>query len=252
MLSYLEHEWRVMHTESFFEAHVGTDDRRPEDVRWYLNLKYVAGGPQWRRVADYKRPDVDLSVGPFHLPEGRWQGLEELNFWDNSEQEKSLLGWLGWQGGMLDVSYKAGIGTKLDQNHRNSCQWRVVERTGAHFTVELAAFASGGPLEKVEEEVLVLPDGTEERVEKREEDFWKQNAGLYAVETVRFGHVWVSVPINVRDVETYARARVAELLGVRRAPESVLLMDSRGQDVMEECKNELTLRMDFNGRFGIL
>lgn len=182
---------------------------------------------------------MDLTIGSFHLPEGRWQGLEELNFWDNAEQERSLLGWLDWQGGNLDLTYKAGWDADLEIKSGSSCQWRVVERTGARFTIELAAFASGGPLEK-EEEVLVLPDGTEEAEleANRDEDFWKQNAGLYAVEMVRFGHVWVSVPINVRDVETYtgtggAAAGPAAGTGVRAAD------------------GLLTLRMDFNGRFGI-
>lgn len=41
-----------MPTESYFEAHVQTHHRLPQDVSWHLNLKYVAGGPQWRRVAD--------------------------------------------------------------------------------------------------------------------------------------------------------------------------------------------------------
>ena len=251
MLSYRDHHWLLIHGPSRFSAAIGSGTRTPEDVWWYLELHYVAGGPQWRRVRSYQRPQFHLSVG-FHLKERKWTSLEEVNFWNTKKDGGSPLArLLGEMACMCDLYYKESPDTEAVMTSFCHCNWRVIERDGARFSVELAADESAQLLlrEPPKSEVVVLPDGTEETIRETEDESWKANVHVYAMEQVPFGLVRVKVPRNAGDVVAFAQARARHLLGLTKQPEHVVVSDFASSD--SDCptiKDELHVNLHYHGR----
>lgn len=255
MLSYRDHHWVLLHGPSRFEAQIEAGMRRPEEVRWQLSLQYVAGGPQWRRVKQHERPCVDLTVGSFHLPGPKWTSLEKMNFWNKEDEDSDdPLSWMRDmnRGGIFDLFYKESREKEPVFMSQFCCDWRVVERAGTRFTVELAVAAGGSalPAEPPKEEVLVLPDGTEETQSAPEDESWKANADVYAVEQVPFGVVMVKVPRNVGDAAVFAQARARNLLGVTRSPEQVTVHDfANSETASPSIGDELHVHLHYHGYF---
>lgn len=226
MLSYRDEEWIFRHGPSRFEVYIMANHRKPKDVGWSLELHYTAAGARWRRVREYQRPDVHLSVNSWHLPTGKWTDLEGLSFWEDEEDEDAPGFFFRSGGGYLDLCHRETPGAKHEISSGLSVNWQVREREGPRFLVEVAAGAGRPP--PLEEKALVLTDGEEERsdAERRDPaDFWKENATVYALEWVPFGKVTVRVPRNAPDHVAYARRRAHELLGVSQAPEAYQIHD---------------------------
>lgn len=257
MLSYRDYQWVLLHGPSRFEAHIDAGMRRAEEVRWELVLQYVAGGPQWRRVVQHERPSVELQVGCFHLPGRKWTSLEEMNYWN--KQREGPGGWVDLllnlgRGGCFDLLYHESPESEPEMvSLMSGFDWRVVERDGARFTVELAAAADGKWLwepPKKEEQVLVLEDGTEEVQRAPEDESWKERAEVYAMEEVPFGRVTVKVPRNAGDAATFAQARARTLLGVTQAPEDVKVLDFAGSEKEHPgISDELHVHLHYHGVF---
>lgn len=229
MLSFRDEDWIFRHGPSRFEAWIMPGHRKPEDVRWSLELCYMAGGARWRRVRDYLRPAVHLSIGAWKVKSGRWTDLEGIKHWGGQEEIERRTGmpwFLSWEGGTLDLGYQMEVGGERELDTWLEAQWQVREREGARFLVEVAA--GGGAPPPAEEKTLVLADGTQETeapLEQEAADFWKQHATAYAMEWVPFGKVIVRVPRNAKDHLAYARRRAQELLGISTPPEAYRIHD---------------------------
>ncbi len=250
MLHFRDHHWLLRHGgASCFNAFIDADDRKPEDVFWMLELEYVAGGAQWRRVGWTGRPNLHVMVNSFRLPGRKWSSLERLNYWEEESDE-------AWAGndhpcGGMDAHYRPdGLGKPWKNSLSVGGIWRVAHRERGRFTVELAAYTDGHrfPDEAFQSTVRVLPDGTEERTE-RDAAFWKANSDIYLVEEVPFGIVTVSVPRNVADAEAYALARTRSLLGTPE-PEHIEVRDfNKEGEEFKSYRSDLKVELHYHGYY---
>jgi hypothetical protein len=217
-----------------------------------LDLKYFAGGSAWRRVRDYQRPALDISISSFHPVGNSWRGLEQISFWsENDDDEDSDDDWLPFGSGYVDVWFRANQdGVEDEQDFGCDFLWRVAAREGRFLIVELAGITDGSARERVEEHgVMVLVDGTEERA-ARDAEFWKANSQIYLVERVPFGTVTVQVPRNSRDAESAALARAETLIGGLGQPEHVEVRDyyHRGAEI-GGLSQDLYVELHFHGYY---
>ena len=252
MVFFREHRWLLVHGYSRFNAYITPEKHTCEDVFWFLNLRYVAGGAIWRRVHEWERPSLWIEVHGFKPHQRHWTDLERMNFWElYDEQEDTIDRCLSWQGGWLDVNYYP----KCDSAEREHSLmtdhiWRVAAREAGFFTVELAGFADGHSILEAfqKQAVTVTPEGKEERPEM-DADFLKKHAELYLVENVPFGTVTVCVPRNSRDPEAHALARARELVGVGE-PEHIDVTDfSKRAESSENIKDDIYVELHFNGYY---
>lgn len=249
MLYFLDYHWLCNRGSTRISAMIGPKDRERKDVHWELELEYVAGGAQWRRVPVWKRASFSLSLSGFRAPERTWKDLEKLNFWnvEDDEEEVSSIGHCG----SVDVHFKPAEDDDGDSTTLSSAfTWRVIEREGRFFNIELAGFADGQSLHDAfdQQPVVVATDGTEERAEP-EAEFWKANAQVYLIEPVPFGTVTVRVPRNAKDPEQYALARAQALIGVNQ-PEHFEVTDfSKYEKSGESLHDDLYVVLHFNGRY---
>ena len=163
MIYFRDYHWLTVEGYTCLEAVISTDDQKPEDVFWMLNLRCVAGGAEWRRVQHWERPSLWLQVSSFKPKLSHWTDLEHLNFW-SFEPEEDPPSFFGPRGA-LDVDfYSEGCPEKREHSFLNDALWRVAAREGGWFTVELAAVADGQSLldQLNAREVTVTPDGREE------------------------------------------------------------------------------------------
>lgn len=263
MLRYRDHEWLVRHGPTRFEVYIAANHRKPEDVQWSMELHYIAAGAQWRRVQESHRPSVQLSVSSWEMPGTKWTDLEQCDFWDPDKgvPEKDL--WmpvcLRMKGGDMDVVYQEGPEAKFEMKTGMPVNWKVRERLGQRYLVEMAA-SMGSCLRPPpeEKEVMVLPDGTEEVVQEEKEDpadWWKGRADIYALEEVPFGKITVCVPRNAGDHLAYARRRVRDLLGLSRPPEAYQINDylskaPKGEDEEPAANglyDDVTVNLHYHG-----
>ena len=66
MLYFRDYQWLLVNGYSHFNAFITSQHRGREDVTWFLNLRYEAGGAAWRRVRH--RPQVWLDLSSFQGP----------------------------------------------------------------------------------------------------------------------------------------------------------------------------------------
>lgn len=249
MLYFLDYQWLCNRGSTRFSAMIGPKNRVRKDVHWELELEYVAGGAQWRRVPMGQRTSFSLCVSSFRAPERTWQDLEKLNFWnaEDDEEENPSRGHCGY----VDVRFEpAEDADRAATTLSSSFTWRVIERAGRFFNVELAGFADGQSLRDALDQrpVVVSTDGTEERAAP-DAEFWKANAQVYLIEPVPFGTVTVRVPRNAKDPEQYALARAQALIGVNQ-PEHFEMTDfSKYEKSGESLHDDLYVRLHFNGRY---
>jgi hypothetical protein len=245
MLYFRDYHWLLVHGYSHFQAYITPQQRKPEQVTWFLNLRYEATGPAWRRVTH--RPQVWLEVSSFRPPSGSWKDLENTSYWDLPTEDDW---WPFHKRGFLDFSFfpnhaqaekeiSTGIGDHL---------WRVATREGRWFTVEMALLSDDYQPEELETlPALVSPAG-----EPLEEEAlrWKEQAELYLIENIPFGTVYVRVPRNARDVETYAMARAEALIGGLGEPEKIKIIDQlKRQKDDAAAWNEISVELHYHGRY---
>ena len=252
MVYFREHQWLLVHGYSHFHAYITPQKRTRDDVLWFMNLRYIAGGAIWRRVHDWERPSLWIEVNGFKPHLRHWTDLERMNFWQlYGEQEDTDEHYLSWRGGWLDVDYYPQSGTQEREHSMLTDHiWRVGAREGGFFTVELAGFADGTSFlsEFKKLPVGVTPEGNEEPPEL-DSDFVKKHAELYLVEHVPFGTVTVCVPRNARDVEAYALGRARELVGVGE-PEHIDVRDFyKREKGSENIQQDIYVELHFNGYF---
>lgn len=252
MVYFRDYHWLTVQGHTRFNALIDPVNQKPGDVFWMLDLRCVAGGPEWRRVRPWKRPELWLQLSSFKPRLRHWTELERLNFW-NPEAEDDPLSFIG-PAGLLDVDFHPKEGSA---ERENSCVgeaiWRVAARDRGWFTVELAAAPDGRSLLDLlgTREVKVTPDGREERVEP-DAEFWKQHAALYLVENIPFGTVTVRAPRNVRDPEAYALRRARALAGVDE-PEHIVVTDflktsgRSERECPENIAQDIFVELHFNG-----
>ena len=254
MIYFRDYQWLTVRGYTQFHALISTEDQKREDVFWVLNLRCIAGGPQWRRVKYWERPSLWLEISSIKPKLRNWTDLELLNFW-NLEEEEDEFTFIGPRGA-LDVDFYPKAGSEeRETSFVTDAIWRVAGREGGWFTVELAAFADGESLldQLTAREVKVTPDGREERDEP-DADFWKQHAELYLVEAVPFGTVTVRVPRNARDPEAFALRRARALVGVGE-PEHIDVRDhlkshQRGKTPCpENIQQDVFVELHFNGYY---
>jgi hypothetical protein len=252
MIYFRDFRWLPVAGFTRFDALINTDDQKPEDVFWMLDLRCTAGGAEWRRVKHWERPSLWLQLHGFQPKLRHWTDLEHLNFW-NFEPEEDEMSLYGPGGGLNVEFYPEGGSKEREHSFLNDAIWRVAGRDGGWFTVELAAVADGRSLldQLTAREVKVTPDGREERAEP-DAEFWKKHAELYLVENIPFGTITVRVPRNVRDPETYALRRARTLAGVDE-PEHIQVTDhlKSNQRHQRECpeniRQDMFVELHFNG-----
>jgi len=252
MIYFRDQHWLTVQGYTRFDALINTDDQKPDDVFWMLDLRCEAGGAEWRRVHPWDRPALWLQIHHFKPNLRHWTDLERMNFW-SFEEEDDAWSYCG-PGGALEVEfYPKGGSQKRENSFVNDAIWRVAGRDGGWFTVELAAVADGRSLldQLTAREVKVTPDGREERAEP-DAEFWKKHAELYLVEDIPFGTISVRVPRNVRDPEAYALRRARALAGVDE-PEHIIVTDhlKSSQRSQQECPESIAqdiyVELHFNG-----
>lgn len=252
MIYFRDYQWLTVQGYTRFDVLINTEDRKREDVFWMLDLRCIAGGPQWRRVVDYKRPSLWLQISSFKPKLRDWTDLEHLSFWDLEEEDEgdAVIG----NSGMLNVDFYPKAGSdERESSFVNEAIWRVAGREGGWFTVELAGFADGRGLrdQLTAHEAKVTANGREEQAEP-DADFWKKHAELYVMEAVPFGTVTVRVPRNVRDPEAFAMQRARSLVGVGE-PEHIQVMDhlkssqQHQQECAENISQDIFVELHFNG-----
>lgn len=261
MLRFCDHEWLVRHGLTRFEVYITQRHRKPEDVMWSMELHYIAAGPQWRRVRESGRPRAHLSLSSWEHPGKSWTNLEDCDFTDPDKDLNPEDAWMPLcfrsKAGDLWLHYQEGLEMKPVTIPRMIANWKVRERDGHRFLVELAATPGEILMPKeVEEEVLVLPDGTEEAAQDDEHDptdSWKTHSTIYVMEEVPFGKVTMRVPRNAKSHLDYARKRVRDLLGLTAPPEAYeihdfLKMMPRGEDdepTANEMHDDVYVKMHF-------
>jgi hypothetical protein len=250
MLSFREHQWQMVPGASRFHAYINTNDRKPEDVFWFMDIHYIAWGVGWRRVRIQHRPELWMRVSGFKLPGPAWRSLERLSYWNLPEDEGDTLDW-DWPGGGIETELRRADGPEsYEHNFAGDHIWRVAARDGRWFTVELAAFTDGGESARaaLHEFDAVTAAGTVEPAEP-DADFWKTHGSLYLVENVPFGTVTVRVPRNARDAEAHAIARVRTLLATPE-PEHIEVSDYlQRKKPHESLSDDLYVVLHFHGYY---
>src|ERR1043166_5632022 len=128
MLCFREHQWQMVPGASRFHAYINTDDRKPEDVFWFMDIRYTAWGVGWRRVRKGDRPAFQIQVSGFKLPGPAWTSLERLNFWNLAQDEGDPLEWIGPAGAIeIDLDRADGPGS-CEQDFAGDHIWRVAAR----------------------------------------------------------------------------------------------------------------------------
>lgn len=224
MLHFQNQPWMLRHGVSRIGARIHPDTREPDEVHWQIDLTYANAAACWRRVQWPRRPVVALELACFKLPGRSWRSLEHANYWNLPDNEDAY------------VSAAGIVNTTLYLNgmHRppsltecgGESSWRVIQREGAIFTLELSILPENGPRPPPAESkpVLVTPDGDNDTAPSEPDPadaFWRENAELYLIEDVPFGIVTVRTPRNVRDPEAYAIARARQLIQVPAEPEHI-------------------------------
>ena len=250
MLYYQAFDWLLLHGASRFSVHLGPDVQKPEEVEWWLELQYIAAGAQWRRMKSWERPHLWLSLSLIKLRGRMWKDLERADFW-NIEPEYDKFGFpTSDDEGGLEVHFRPARQKAFEQTKLGEVAWRVAQRDGALFTVELTATELDREHlnELTREQTAITADGTEERV-ARDATFWEKNAELYLIEQVPFGTATIQVPRNSRDPEKHAMARARALLGVGE-PEHVTVDDFNGREkACDLIKSDLFVTLHYHGYF---
>src|SRR5258708_33011410 len=98
---------------SRFHAYINinTNDRKPEDVFWFMDLHYTAWGAGWRRVRMEHRPALWMQVSGFKLPGPAWSSLERLDYWNLGGEEGGTFGW-GWSGRGIETETRRADGPR--------------------------------------------------------------------------------------------------------------------------------------------
>ena len=249
MLNFRDYHWLLVHSASRFSADIGLGGRPRDKVRWELNLRYIAGGAQWRRVRSSRRPMLTLGISSFEPPARKWTALEKIDFWDEPDCDEH--GWpVKTRSGYLDLHFHpTGLVGGWEEVSAWTC-WRVARREGAFFTVELAGTWDGRPIprESPTEEVAVTADGSEERAAP-EPERWTEQTDFYLIDAVPFGTVTVLVPRNARDPEAHALARARQLLGVGE-PEHVEVTDfTKFEKSTESLHDDLYVKLHFHNYY---
>jgi hypothetical protein len=255
MLYFREHRWLRVNSRSRFNAMIKPKDRTCEDVYWWLDLEFVAGGAVWRRVHDWERPSFPIGLSSMKPPRC-WTDIEDYNFWGDPVRDKfgDDYAWHYKGAGLVDACYEsktAGVGPNY--TFGGNCVWRVAAREGRWFTIEMAGLADGSNIlgDMAKRPVAVTPDGCEEQEAQpdADEEFWRKNSEFYLVEQVPFGMVTVHVPRNVRDPEAYAVARSRALAGTGE-PEHIDWYDAAlSENSSENIRGDLLLYLHFNAYY---
>ena len=253
MICFRDYQWLLVHGASRFSALINTDDQKPDDVFWSLDIQCVAGGAVWRRVGSMKRPRLTLEISSFKPHLHHWTDLEKLNFWNTDDDEGDCLT-PGPACGWLDADFCPrgwGANAPCENSFLSDGIWRVAARDGGWLTVELAAVGGKQSIPQLlaEHEELVTAGG---QWQQPDADFWKTRAEFYLLEEIPFGTVTVRVPRNVRDPEAYAVGRARKLTGTGE-PEHIEVTDHLKrserykQDCPESIGQDIYVELHFNG-----
>jgi len=239
----------LRHGVSHISALISSDVTEPRDIFWQIQLWYTNHAACWRRVPWTNRPNIILGLHGFQLPARSWRSMEHLNFWNLSDDDWFVTG------AGVDAQFSLdGLHKPISDLYCGESCWRVVQREGPIFTVEISVLPEGKglPPPAIPEQILVTADGTEETTTaKPEDDYLRTEAMLYVVEDVPFGVVTVKVPRNVRDPEAYAIARARQLMLVPEQPEHIAIRDHAPR--MKEFRNtagDLYVALHYHGYHG--
>jgi len=249
MIFFRDQQWLKVNSATRFRAYIDGKKRTSEDVHWSIELRFVATGPQYRRVDMYARPNLWINLSGFKSKLQSWTELERLNYWNLEAANDDPLA--AFDAGFLDVDYHPSKDpTKVERSGPSETIWRVAGREGGFFLFELAGFADGRSIldALTQQPVAVTPDGREEKVEP-DPEFWKKHGELYIAEHVPFGTVTVRVPRNARDVVEYAMARAQQLIGTGQ-PEHVELNDfAPHSEPASDMAQDIWVKLHFNGYY---
>ena len=225
MLRFHDQPWMLRHGVSHISALISPGVKEPGDVFWQIHLWYVSRAACWRRVSWTHRPNVLLDLHGFHLPGRSWRSMEHLSFWNLSGDD-----WIDTAGAGVDAEIRLeGLHKPSGLLRSGHSSWRIVQREGPIFTVEISVLPEGQrpPPPALPEQILVTADGAEDTTAaaRPEDDCLRTGAMLYLVEDIPFGVITVQVPRNVRDPEAYAIARARQLTLAPEQPEHVDIYD---------------------------
>jgi len=244
MLHFQDQPWMLRHGVSHIAARISSDAADPRDIFWHLDLSYVNRAACWRRVPWRERPEVELSLHGFLPPERSWRSLEHADYWDLTDQQWDITrhGWVDLTLCLDGRRESPGGGIGL------GCDWRVLKREGAIFTVELSLLPKGyQPPPATEEEILITADGTEESADP-DDDFRHHPDMIYIIEDVPFGVVTVEVPRNVRDPIAFAIARARTFINAPDQPEQIDIHDFAEPDkAFGRISGDLFVTLHYHG-----
>ncbi|HEY1771394.1 MAG TPA: hypothetical protein VGG02_14175 [Chthoniobacterales bacterium] len=244
MLSFHQHHWLLRHGASRINAWLDSRTKTAADVSWDILLSYCAGGAQWRRVREWKRPSADLYLHNFRPDIRSWRDLERVDFWQVDPATTSECD--PWPGGDLLVEYhNPPFEPPPKRNVNFDIVWRVAARDGALFTVELAADERDLST-LLDVPSLVLPDGAPG--DEAAAEFWKDKAALYLIEQIPFGLVTVQVSRNARDPVQQALGRARSLLGLGE-PEQIAVNDFAGKPKSETISGDLYVDLHYHSYY---
>jgi len=147
---------------------------------------------------------------------------------------------------------RANPGEAIRVSWINNHIWRVAVRSGRWFTIELFGFNEDlNLLELLGLDQLVPAHGPEESSPTTDQEFWKQNSQLYAIENIPFGLVSVRAPRNCRDLEAYARGRAREIIGLTAPPEHLEIDDYAKKDIPDPSghMSDLWVHLHYHGYY---
>jgi hypothetical protein len=132
VLYFRDNQWLRVNGASRFSAYISPEDRKREDVSWFLQLMYLAAGPQWRRVPSWERPRLWLEMAHFRVPGSSWRDLERANYWELPGDGDDFWKWQENFGcGGLEAHFYRRRGTKdHEQLTIYDHMWRVATREG--------------------------------------------------------------------------------------------------------------------------
>lgn len=252
MLYFRDYHWLRVNGASRFSAFISPGVRKREDVAWFLQLTYLASGPEWRRVQSWDRPRLWMDLHLFKVPGKSWRDLEKLNYWELPGPDDDYWKWQDNFGcGGLEAHFYPNQGQKEgEQLVIYDHMWRVAAREGRWLTVELASFVDGVVVKEEMPESPVAVTSTGETVrEEPDVEFWKKHAQFYLLENVPFGTVTVRVPRNARDPESFALARARELVGIEE-PDHIVIDDYfKRNKTHESLRDDLYVHLHLHGYY---
>jgi hypothetical protein len=245
MLSFAGYTWLLDVRDSPIRARIDGHCRGPEQVHWQVEFNYIAAGTEWRRVKSLLRPSLRLCIYGFDAAVPCWEDLEGTTY--TSEEDPTG----EHPSGTLFVDCQR-MPRRCQNLDFSDYRLRFIRRTGNWFTTELAVYAPAANRAVARESSLPLAGEIETFTPGEVLDpEWSDEAALYLVEDLPFGLVDVTVPVNARKPETYARAKAWECLRLDQVQESdaSVIKETIGQEIHEVPGAGWHVRLHSGGRW---